>query len=728
MPEFQKRNTGLRVLISLLVFSVGCLSPQALAQHYIFGRADVRTGNVPYDVVVADFNGDGKPDLAVTNNADNTVSIILAARDGIFTPKRDYLTGNSPTNLVAADFNNDGKVDLAVINNQDGTVSVLLGNGDGTFRAHVDYTVGNNPVGLVAANFKRDNKVDLAIVNQADNSVSILLGNGDGTFQTQRPSSVGAGPIAVAKGDFNNDGMEDLITANSDAGSASALLSNGDGTFTRMDTLSIASPQSIGALAVGDFERHGKLDIAVTDRQNRNVLFLKGNGDGTFGSPVAVNPGSQFLSNSIAVGDFNGDGKLDLLVGGFYVLLGKGNGTFRPPLSSPFLAFTSSLAVADINGDGRLDLVVPDSVNTIGIVLGNADGTFGSFKSVRLARTIYGTNAGVAADFNGDGYLDLAVAENTFTNGQVSVELGRGDGTFQNPRVSPLSSPISNNQNFMLAADFNGDGFLDLAILDMNSSGYEILLGKGDGTFQPPIDNLVTNLIGIAAGDLNGDGKADLIVVSFDNTGSSFTVYLSNGDGTFAKGATYIAPSYLGVTLADVNQDGKLDVVDANQSGPVLVFLGNGDGTFQSAIVGPSVPANSRPVAGDFNGDGKVDLVIESAGLAFLAGNGDGTFQTPVYSDRIYLYSGSLFAADFNGDGKLDLLSSAPDNSYSGAAIMTGDGRGHFSLPMSYIAVGPTEALIPGDFNSDGISDLALVNGSASSSSAGVLLFLSTSR
>jgi len=726
MAKFRERNTVLRVLTLVLISSGGVVSPQALAQQYIFGRADVRTGNLPYDVVVADFNGDGKPDLAVTNNADNTVSILLAASQRTFMPKRDYPTGTSPKNLEAADFNDDGKVDLAIINSQANTVAILLGNGDGTFRAHVDYAVGGNPVGLLAVDLNLDKKLDLAIVNKNDNSVSALLGNGDGSFQTQRLSSVGSGPIALAKGDFNHDGMPDLVTPNTDDGTLSVLLSKGDGTFTRVDTLPIASPQSIGALVVGDFDHDGEIDVALTDGRNRQLLLLKGNGNGTFGVPVTVNPGSSFLTNSLAAGDFNEDGKLDLLVGGFYVLLGKGNGTFRPPLSSPLVAFTGGFAIADLNRDGKLDLVVPDSVNTVGIVLGNEDGTFGTFMSVSLAATAYGTNAGVAADFNGDGNLDLAVAESTFTNGQVSVELGKGNGTFRKPIVSPLASPIFDNQNFMLAADFNGDGMPDLAILDMQSAGYEILLGNGDGTFQSPIDTPVTNLIGIAAGDLNGDGKADLIVVTYDNSGSSFTIYLSNGDGTFAKGATYVDPSYLGVTLADVNQDGKLDVVDANEN--VLVFLGNGDGTFQPAIIGPSVPANSRPVAGDFNGDGKVDLVIESAGLAFFAGNGDGTFQRPVYSDRTYYFSGRLFAADFNSDGKLDILSSYPDNLYSGAAIMVGDGKGHFDLPVSYIAVNQTEALVPGDFNSDGVSDVALVNGSAFSSSAGVLLFLSTPR
>ena len=190
------------------------MPPLAPAQTYFYGFANFATGRNSSALIAADFNGDGKIDLAVANFTDNTVSILLGKPDGTFATQVVYPTGNAPFALVAADFNGDGKLDLATVNNPNGagSVSVLVGNGDGTFQSHVDYATGNHSTGIVAADFNRDGKIDLAVANDYSNSVSILLGNGDGMFQNQTQVSVGANPIQIQTADFNGDGKPDLIT------------------------------------------------------------------------------------------------------------------------------------------------------------------------------------------------------------------------------------------------------------------------------------------------------------------------------------------------------------------------------------------------------------------------------------------------------------------------------------------------------------------------------------
>jgi hypothetical protein len=312
-------------------------------------------------------------------------------------------------------------------------------------------------------------------------------------------------------------------------------------------------------VAVADFNGDGKADFAVANVTNVSIYL--GNGDGTFRPPLVV-AGSSGNSQNIVVGDFNGDGKADLAVtvqqaGGVEVFLGNGDGTFRAPVT--YAVANQLLALGDFNGDGIADLVVHS-----GILFGNGDGTF----QPEVTDGIDGLAA--VADFNGDGKADIAVANGT----NVSIYLGNGDGTFKRP----VSYTASGNITAIAAADFNGDGKPDLATVVtgyVDVSGVNILLGNGDGTFQPAVNYYAYFPSSLLAADVNGDGKADLIV---DSSAPGVGVYVNvgNGDGTFQAGA----------------------------------FLVGGENS--SAFV---------PAAGDFNGDGRTDLVVFNSSLSVLLGD-----------------------------------------------------------------------------------------------------------
>jgi hypothetical protein len=325
----------------------------------------------------------------------------------------------------------------------------------------------------------------------------------------------GGGAVSVAVGDFNGDGILDLAVANSTYyGTVSVLLGQGDGTFLPALTFPAGGyyPSSV---AVGDFNGDGKLDLAVADLGKVSVLL--GNGDGTFLPAQSFPVGIENLS--LAVGDFNGDGHLDLAVSDYgdgwdaevWVLLGHGDGSFGPAQSVYDGSLSAlSVTVGDFNGDGKPDLAVASGTNpngTVSVLLGKGDG---SFLPALTFPAGYNPSAVAVGDFNGDGIPDLAVANGGTnpSNGSVSVLLGNGDGTFQ----AAVNYPAGSYPNSVAVADFNGDGILDLAVASYTSSGtVSVLLGQGDGTFLPaqafPAGGYPSS---VAVGDFNGDGWPDL--------------------------------------------------------------------------------------------------------------------------------------------------------------------------------------------------------------------------
>jgi hypothetical protein len=362
----------------------------------------------------------------------------------------------------------------------------------------------------------------------------------------------------------------------------------------------------------------------------------------------------------------------------------------------------SMVVVTDVNGDGKPDLIVlncgnccgPPSITNIGsvvIMLGNGDGTFQTGVSYRTGTS--SPRSVVVADVNGDGKLDLVVANRCIDNGclieaVVAVLLGNGDGTFQGP-VTYNSGGLFTVS--VAVADVNGDGKPDLVVGnncgDSNCDGsVGVLLGNGDGTFQAAITYLTGGLeaFAVTVADVNGDGKPDVLVATSvrkkDTWGGAIGVLLGNGDGTFrpavtySSGGSFIPPSSSLLTVADVNGDGRPDLIVENteccsQFGGVLgVLLGNGDGTFQPVVTylqGADGWGTSVAVA-DVNGDGKLDAVAtDSCGgnscsnkglVVLLLGNGNGTFQAPQTYDAGGFLTNSVAVADVNGDGKPDLV------------------------------------------------------------------------
>jgi hypothetical protein len=541
--------------------------------------------------------------------------------------------------------------------------------------------------------------------------------------------------------------------------------------FLETSTYDSGGPDAF-SIAAADVNGDGHPDLLVANECiglggcANGIGVLLGNGDGTFRPVVTYNSGG-LGAISIAVADVNGDGHPDLLVangctdasctsGGAGVLLGNGDGTFQPAATySSGGQGAFSIAVTDVNGDGHPDLLIANRCvdrgcanGNIGVLLGNSNGTF-------QAAVTYSSGGEFAysiavGDVNGDGHPDLLVTNlcvsSNCTNGSIGVLLGKGNGTFQ----SPVTYSSGGREAVSIAvADVSGDGHPDLLVTNgcaddsCTSGSVGVLLGNGDGTFQPAISygSGGQEADSIAVADVNGDGRPDLLVANQCAISSCAdgraAVLLGNGNGTFQPAVVYSSGGQvaLAITVGDVNGDGHPDLLVANEcagatcaDGKVAVLLGNGDGTFQSvpSYNSGGLVAGSIAVA-DVNGDGHPDLLVANecfdssctnGGVGVLLGNADGTFQSPLAynsGNSGDLDTFSIAVADVNGDGHPDLLVANEcfngSCTHGGVGVLLGNGDGTFRAVVTYSSGGlEADSIAVADVNGDGHPDLLVAN------------------
>ena len=588
----------------------------------------------PFVVTTGDINGDGITDLVVTGNppaGNGTVGILQGNANGTFQGASTFNLRTANTGIVVSEFNGDGRSDLAVGIDDTGIADVFLQllptsttlavstssstqgkpvtltatvtpagvTGTVTFSAasvpiatvplaggQAAFTTSALPAGAVKlqATYSGDSLHAASTSSTVVDLVTPFPSQGFG-LPTTFPTSAAAGVIAL--GDFNGDGITDVAAYTNL--SLSILLGRGDGTF--QSPIVTAIDFGANSMSAGDFNLDGKLDLALSD--GSIILILLGRGDGTF--MVRSGP---FVSGAIgiAVGDFNLDGKPDLIFAlgsSIQVSQGNGDGTFRTPEPGPVgsLPYTA-VAVADFNNDG-----LPDFTSTGVSVVNQGDGIL--LRPVHIFNTGFNPVGLVVGDFNNDGNPDAAVVD---SSGIVSVALGNGNGTFAaSQNFAAGSSPAG-----LTAGDFNGDGKLDIAVVNNGSSNISVLLGNGNGTFQAPVNYPIgANARGIAAGDFNGDGRTDVAVTYSSGvaillgTPPVFTVSPTSLTFSFTPGGPLPPTQTIQVTSGSLSLPFDfgtsvfppwLNVTASSKTTPASVFVsvnpsGLGPGTYRTSFV-----------------------------------------------------------------------------------------------------------------------------------------------
>lgn len=348
-------------------------------------------------IIKADFNEDGKTDIAMTGAPASYVSIFLGDGLGNFSASTLPVSGTAYA-VFSSDFNNDGHSDLAVAIGSSNVISVLLGTGLGGFGPITNFTVGSSPQAILSADFNGDNKVDLVSANYNSNNVSILLGNGNGNFSVATNYNVGTSPLSIINSDFNLDGKSDLAIANRNSSNVSILLGNGLGGFGTATNFSVSnSPQSIIS---ADFNGDSKMDLALADGTNVSVLL--GTGTGNFSTPSNYTAGSSPVS--ITSADFNNDGNMDLSVANngssnSSILLGNGLGNFNTPVNFSIMnGYPASIISGNFNGDSKIDFAVgANTGSTLSIYLATPIISINNVDSICLGATTTLTVTGASS-------------------------------------------------------------------------------------------------------------------------------------------------------------------------------------------------------------------------------------------------------------------------------------------------------------------------------------------
>ncbi len=799
----------------------------------------------PSSITSADFNGDGKPDLATANGGSDNITIFINNGNGAYSTGVDYSNniGSHPWSITSADFNSDGKPDLATANGGKGNITIFTNNGDGTFGTGITTrapSYSNWHRSIISADFNSDGKPDLATANTGDNKINVYLNNGNGNFINSTNYSVPCqDPSSITSADFNGDGKPDLVTYEQEHSTLCVLTNNGGNSF-----IGTTNPQpdigySQNNIISTDFNGDSKTDLIVTSHKydggntTTMVNILNGIGNSTFGvgASYQMSLDSYTYNNSITTNDFNGDGKPDIATQKMtwdennywsyntVIIPNNGDNTFGLGITYPSTyGWQNSIISNDFNSDGKDDLAYI-SGSTINVNLNNSnptlftsisgnvgigtsnplsklsvigDASISSNLSVGGSLTLtQGAQEGyiLTSDSNGNAYWAISgsggigtvnngltlsnyqlqlggnLIQNTSigvssfglsflssgdtqalyiaSNGSIgigttnptaklsvvgnayfadNVDLGTTNQTAKleitgNIKINSISHTLDTGTTYpenndygrpwgITSADFNGDNKIDIATVDRSQHKFFIFNNTNNGNFDVGASYYVESPTSITTGNFNNDDKPDLAIVSWQTIG----VFTNDGSGNFDTGTTYPSHTYAynnKIITADFNNDSKDDIAVSSYNGDSFeIFTNDGSGNFGTGITYPSTSVRSI-ASDDLDGDGKKDLVTFNNGyITIFTNDGSGNFDTgTTYSGSggATNFNGSPMAiADFNNDSFKDIATLNND-----LFIFTNDGSGNFGTGVSSpVNAGAGDGMVATDLDGDGRIDL----------------------
>jgi|GEM_PF-1235712 predicted nucleotidyltransferase len=734
----------------------------------------INVGTDPYGIIARDFNNDGYLDLANTDRGNNEFRISLNDGAGNFLPSATYPTGSDPIQIGGADFDGDGFCDIVTSHFNSFNIYIYFGEGDGTFGNAYTPPQGTGGVarayGLATADYDNDGDVDIVLSTHAHNTI-FYRNNGNRTFTRVQTYPTKRYASSIAAADLNNDGYIDFVTGDEFSDSLSLLLNNGDGTFT-LDT-SLNSGGKSHAVVLADYDNDGDIDIAVTHMTLDKITILYNNGNATFSNPFTITTGDAPISLTGA--DFDGDGDIDLMTTSSakstYFLrnaplitltalspanesvdnatTGSISGTFSYTMKQSSLTTSNIIVHGSLSGkiNGTITSTTSNSFTfvpsaelqrgekifvtlTQNILTASDDSLFGGYSWNFTTRTIGGkgtftldttfSSGGtkptsiVSGDFNKDGYLDLAVAN----QGSNTVVIFKYDIPAKKFKRDAILF-VGTNPQSITASDLNNDGFLDIVTANSGDTTISILGNDGSGNFSLVASVGVTTPAGtdpyaVIATDVDNDGDNDLIVSLY--LSSLISVVRNDGAFSFTRIKTQSTGSLpVAIAAADFDADGLIDLGVLSLLNDKISRMKNvRKGNFQE--VGTLI-TGSRPyslVTADFDNNGFVDFATVRSNennVKLIFNNGNSTYR----SDSNYIDVGKIpryiGATDVDGDGAIDII--CANSNSDNISVLKNDGSGHFTQ-LNTIDVGSEPSYIAfGDYDNDRDVDMAIVNTNA---------------